>query len=75
VALATPIRPVWGWLPPLGQKWGGPATPFFGQGVAPATPIFFFLLFFKKKKKKILKFAKLRRFAQNGVVLDEPKTA
>jgi hypothetical protein len=53
-----------GWAkPPLGQKWGGPATPFFGQGVAPATPIspslFFifyyyflisFLFFFKKKK-------------------------
>jgi hypothetical protein len=54
-----PIRPVWGGRPPLGQKWGGPSTPFFGQGVAPATPIspfffffFNFLLFFKKKKKK-----------------------
>jgi hypothetical protein len=56
-------------------------------GVASATPIrpvchpdfslFFFFLFLisfffsKKKKKKILKFAKLRRFRQNGVVLDK----
>jgi hypothetical protein len=57
VASTTPIRPVWGGRPPLGQKWGGPATPFFGQGVAPATPIspffFFFLIsfFFSLKKK------------------------
>jgi hypothetical protein len=49
-----------GGRPPLGQKWGGPATPFFGQGVAPATPIssppflkkFFLISFFFQKKKK-----------------------
>jgi hypothetical protein len=65
VASATPIRPVWGGRPPLGQKWGGRTTPFFGEGVAPATLIsspsffFFFFSFFnflflnlKKKKKK-----------------------
>jgi hypothetical protein len=58
------MRPVWGGRPPLGQKWGGLTTPFFGQGVAPATPIsppFFFFnflifnfnfpSFFHKKKK------------------------
>jgi hypothetical protein len=44
VASATPIRPVWGGRPPLGQKWGGPATPFFGQGVAPSFFFFFFLI-------------------------------
>jgi hypothetical protein len=51
-----------GWpKPPLGQKWGGPATPFFGQGVALATSIslFFFLFFFfnflLKKKPKMPK--------------------
>jgi hypothetical protein len=58
VASATPILPV---RPPLGQKWGGPATPFLGKGwLQPPrnSPLFFFfffffnfLLFFKKKKK------------------------
>jgi hypothetical protein len=48
VALATPIQSVWGGRPPLGQKWGGPATPispffFFSS--------FFFIFFFFKKKK------------------------
>jgi hypothetical protein len=62
-------------------KMGCSGHPIFGKGVAPATPIsfFFFFFFFQFpfffQKKKILKFAKLRRFAQNGVVLDEPKTA
>jgi hypothetical protein len=68
-----------GWpKPPLGQKGGGPATPFLGKGVALATPdfpfFFFFFFFFsfllKKKKKKNQKWPKLRRFGQNGVVLE-----
>jgi hypothetical protein len=40
-----PPRPAMGWLqPPLGQKWGGPATPFLAKGVAPnflLSPFFF----------------------------------
>jgi hypothetical protein len=65
-----------GWpKPPLGQKGGGPATPFLGKGVAPDFPppfFFFFSLFFLKKKKKlkIRNGPKLRRFGQNGVVLE-----
>jgi hypothetical protein len=58
-------------------KMGWPGHPIFGKGVAPATPIsfillllFFFSISFFFSKKKILKFAKLRRFAQNGVVLE-----
>jgi hypothetical protein len=53
VASATPIRPVWGGWPPLGQKWGGPATPFFGQGVDFFLLFIFILIsfFFQKKKK------------------------
>jgi hypothetical protein len=66
-------------------KMGWSGHPISGQGVAPATPrdspfFFFFFFFFNsfffsKKKKKILKFTKPHRFAQNGVVLDKPKTA
>jgi hypothetical protein len=53
-----------GWpKPPLGQKWGGPATPLLGRGwlQPPRFPLFFFFFFFfflisfffsKKKKKK-----------------------
>jgi hypothetical protein len=70
-----------GWPATPWPKWGGPATPFFGQGVAPTTPIssppplFLFLNPKKtknKKQKKILKCSKLRRFgqAQNAVVLE-----
>jgi hypothetical protein len=75
-----------GWLrPPLGQKWGGPATPIFwarGGSSHPDFFLFFFFFFFfffflifiisffkKKKKKKNLKYPKLRRFGQNDVVL------
>jgi hypothetical protein len=59
VASATPIRPV---RPPLGQKWGGPATPFLGkEWLQPPrdSPFFFFFFsfqfpsFFLKKKKKL----------------------
>jgi hypothetical protein len=68
-------KAVWGWpKPPLGQKWGGPATPFFGQGVALATPFFLFFFsisfFFSKKKKKNPKttpfWAKRHSFGVNG---------
>jgi hypothetical protein len=69
-----------GWpKPPLGQKWGGPATPFLGKGwLEPPRdfPPFFkknFLLFKKKKKKlkpkmpKTMPFwAKWRSFGVNG---------
>jgi hypothetical protein len=68
-----------GWpKPPLGQKWGGSATPLLGRGwlQPPRFPLLFFyflflfffnfLLFFKKKKKKKPKM-------QNYAVL--PKTA
>jgi hypothetical protein len=50
-----------GWpKPPLGQKWGGPATPLLGRGwlQPPRFPLFFFYFlflisfFFSKKKKK-----------------------
>jgi hypothetical protein len=49
-----------GWpKPPLGQKWGSPATPFLGRGGSSHPDLLFFfffffnfLLFFKKKKKK-----------------------
>jgi hypothetical protein len=56
-----------GWpKPPLGQKWGGPATPLLGRGwlQPPRFPLLFFFFFFffkfpsffqKKKKKKNLK--------------------
>jgi hypothetical protein len=70
-----------GWpKPPLGQKWGGSATPFLGRGwlQPPRFPLFFFffffffffnfLLFFSKKKKK-----KKKPKMQNYAVL--PKTA
>jgi hypothetical protein len=72
-----------GWpKPPLGQKWGGLATPFLGRGwLQPPRFTFFFLIsfFFSKKKKlkpKIPKttpfWAKRRHFGQvqNGVVLE-----
>jgi hypothetical protein len=63
-----------GWpKPPLGQKWGGPATPFLGRGwlQPPRFTLFFFFFFsisffFSKKKKKKPKM-------QNYAVL--PKTA
>jgi hypothetical protein len=38
-----------GWLQsPLGQKWGGPTTPFLGRGLLepPRFPFFFFFFFF-----------------------------
>jgi hypothetical protein len=41
------LRPV---RPPLGQKWGGPATPFLGKGwLQPPrdSPYFFFFVFWK----------------------------
>jgi hypothetical protein len=70
-----------GWpKPPLGQKWGGPATPLLGRGwlQPPRFPLLFlfFLFFFQKKKNlkcKTTPFCpKQRRFgrAQNGVVLE-----
>jgi hypothetical protein len=58
-----------GGRPPHGQKCGGPTTPFFGQGVAPATrflPFFFVnFLFLNPKMLKTMPFwAKRRRFEQ-----------
>jgi hypothetical protein len=72
-----------GWpKPPLGKKWGGPATPLLGRGWLQPPRFFFFFFFqfpsFFQKKKKNLKCKttpfcpKRRRFgrAQNGVVLE-----
>jgi hypothetical protein len=49
---------------PPPKAWGG-----FGHPAIPPPPLFFLIPSFFQKKK-ILKFAKLRRFAQNGVVLE-----
>jgi hypothetical protein len=81
VASATPYRPlgVVG-ATPLARN-GVVRPPHFwerGGSNHPDFPFFYFLFFFYFLlffKKKILKFAKLHRFGQNGVVLDEPKTA
>jgi hypothetical protein len=78
-----------GWPATPWPKMGWSGHPIFwarGGSSHPNFSLFFFFFFFKKKnlisffvskkkKKKFLKFAKLCRFAQNGVVLDKPKTA
>jgi hypothetical protein len=73
------VASVWGWpKPPLGQKWGGPATPFLGREwlQPPRFPFFFFFFqfpsFFQKKNLKICKTTpfcpKRRHFGVEGIM-------